>query len=86
MPESTRLQAASEGLAAVGPRAAPMSGCGASAGCSYRGYGQSQGVPGEAGIKQDAQAGLDHLLSRSDIKKDRVRAPQGPDRRACMFA
>mmetsp|Transcript_37388 Transcript_37388/g.71634 ORF Transcript_37388/g.71634 Transcript_37388/m.71634 type:complete len:304 (-) Transcript_37388:463-1374(-) len=34
---------------------------------SYRGYGESEGSPSEAGIKQDAQAALDHLLQRKDI-------------------
>ena len=43
---------------------------------SYRGYGQSQGVPSEAGIRLDAQAALDHLLLREDINTGLVRALQ----------
>lgn len=39
---------------------------------SYRGYGQSQGVPSEAGIRLDAQAALEHLLAREDINKSLV--------------
>eukprot|EP00238_Polyblepharides_amylifera_P000208 CAMPEP_0196572420 /NCGR_PEP_ID=MMETSP1081-20130531/2483_1 /TAXON_ID=36882 /ORGANISM="Pyramimonas amylifera, Strain CCMP720" /LENGTH=269 /DNA_ID=CAMNT_0041889743 /DNA_START=222 /DNA_END=1031 /DNA_ORIENTATION=+ len=39
---------------------------------SYRGYGQSEGKPSEAGIKQDAQAALDHLLERSDIDTTKI--------------
>ena len=34
---------------------------------SYRGYGESEGKPSEAGIKQDAQAALDHLLQRKCV-------------------
>jgi len=33
----------------------------------YRGYGKSQGRPGEAGIYQDAVAAYDYLRSRNDI-------------------
>ncbi|KAJ9505547.1 hypothetical protein QJQ45_011866 [Haematococcus lacustris] len=35
---------------------------------SYRGYGMSQGRPNERGLQLDAQAGLDYLLSRPDLK------------------
>ena len=34
---------------------------------SYRGYGESEGKPSESGIKQDAQAALDHLLQRKCV-------------------
>lgn len=39
---------------------------------SYRGYGRSQGSPTEPGLKLDAQAALDHVLSRVDIDTSRV--------------
>ena len=35
--------------------------------CSYRGYGLSQGKPTEAGLKQDAQASLDYLITNSTV-------------------
>lgn len=38
----------------------------------YRGYGRSTGIPCESGLYADAQAGLDYLLSRSDIASDRI--------------
>eukprot|EP00292_Cryptomonas_paramecium_P011032 CAMPEP_0113711170 /NCGR_PEP_ID=MMETSP0038_2-20120614/30597_1 /TAXON_ID=2898 /ORGANISM="Cryptomonas paramecium" /LENGTH=323 /DNA_ID=CAMNT_0000637375 /DNA_START=60 /DNA_END=1027 /DNA_ORIENTATION=- /assembly_acc=CAM_ASM_000170 len=33
----------------------------------YRGYGQSEGSPSEAGLKLDAEAALDLLLARPDV-------------------
>jgi uncharacterized protein len=32
---------------------------------SYRGYGRSEGRPGEEGVRRDAEAGLDWLLART---------------------
>jgi len=40
--------------------------------CSYRGYGQSEGKPNQRGLQLDAQAALDHLLSRDDINTEAV--------------
>lgn len=40
--------------------------------CSYRGYGQSEGKPNQRGLQLDAQAALDHLLSRDDINGDYI--------------
>ena len=41
---------------------------------SYRGYGESEGTPAEAGIRKDAQAALDYLLGerRGEIDADRI--------------
>jgi fermentation-respiration switch protein FrsA (DUF1100 family) len=39
---------------------------------SYRGYGKSQGKPNEAGLQLDAEAGLAHLLQRSDVNNKRI--------------
>lgn len=39
---------------------------------SYRGFGQSDGTPDEAGLKLDAQAALDYVLARPDINKNRI--------------
>ena len=39
---------------------------------SYRGYGESEGKPSEVGIKQDAQAALDHLLQREDVDPNTI--------------
>ena len=39
---------------------------------SYRGYGLSAGSPTEAGLRLDAQAALDHALSRADVDPRRV--------------
>jgi len=40
---------------------------------SYRGYGESEGSPNEDGIKIDAVAGLDYVLSRSnEVDPERV--------------
>ncbi len=39
---------------------------------SYRGFGLSEGQPNEAGIRIDAQAALDYVLSREDVRKDRI--------------
>jgi fermentation-respiration switch protein FrsA (DUF1100 family) len=40
--------------------------------CSYRGYGLSSGQPNEAGLKVDAQTGLEALLQRPDINPEKV--------------
>ena len=41
--------------------------------CSYRGYGKSQKArPQEKGLKLDAEAGLRHLLKRTDIDASRI--------------
>ncbi|KAJ6577035.1 Alpha/Beta hydrolase protein [Mycena vulgaris] len=34
---------------------------------SYRGYGDSQGIPSEKGLRLDAQAALDHLTADPDL-------------------
>lgn len=39
---------------------------------SYRGYGKSEGTPSESGIKLDAQAALNYLLSLPDIDQDQI--------------
>lgn len=39
---------------------------------SYRGYGNSEGEPNEAGIKLDADAAMKHLLERSDIDTSKI--------------
>lgn len=39
---------------------------------SYRGYGQSEGRPSEAGLYRDADAALAHLRSRADVDPDRI--------------
>ncbi|MBI3617970.1 MAG: alpha/beta hydrolase [Candidatus Omnitrophica bacterium] len=38
----------------------------------YRGYGESQGRPSEAGIYKDAVAAYDYLLTRQDIDRSRI--------------
>lgn len=38
----------------------------------YRGYGFSQGSPSEEGLYMDAQAGIDYLMSRSDVNTDEI--------------
>ncbi len=38
----------------------------------YRGYGRSTGRPSEHGVYEDAQAAYDFLISRSDIKTDKI--------------
>ncbi|MBI5024533.1 MAG: alpha/beta hydrolase [Candidatus Omnitrophica bacterium] len=38
----------------------------------YRGYGESQGRPSEAGIYKDAVAAYDYLLTRRDIDRSRI--------------
>ena len=38
----------------------------------YRGYGDSEGTPSEAGLIADAEACLRYLRSRDDIDKDRI--------------
>lgn len=40
--------------------------------CSYRGYGMSEGKPNQRGLQLDAQAALDHLLSRDDVDGNKV--------------
>ena len=50
--------------------------------CSYRGYGRSTGTPSEQGLKQDAQAALDYLLSRKQ-GKGKVRHPASKSLRPC---
>ncbi|KAG2455082.1 hypothetical protein HYH02_000904 [Chlamydomonas schloesseri] len=39
---------------------------------SYRGYGLSEGRPNEAGLKRDAAAGLQYVLSRNDLATKKV--------------
>lgn len=39
---------------------------------SYRGFGKSEGVPDESGLRIDAQAALDYVLSRSDVNPHRI--------------
>lgn len=39
---------------------------------SYRGYGKSEGSPSEKGIKLDAQASLDFILSHPILEKTKV--------------
>eukprot|EP00252_Welwitschia_mirabilis_P018989 TRINITY_DN4274_c0_g1_i2.p1 TRINITY_DN4274_c0_g1~~TRINITY_DN4274_c0_g1_i2.p1 ORF type:complete len:316 (+),score=42.05 TRINITY_DN4274_c0_g1_i2:362-1309(+) len=39
---------------------------------SYRGYGESDGYPSQAGIMKDAQAALDHLHQRTDIDTNQI--------------
>nr|POE63279.1 protein bem46 [Quercus suber] len=38
----------------------------------YRGYGQSTGTPSEKGLAIDAQAGIDYLRQREDLKGNRI--------------
>lgn len=38
----------------------------------YRGYGNSQGVPDEAGLFEDAVAAIEYTLSREDVAADKV--------------
>ncbi|MCF7887170.1 MAG: alpha/beta hydrolase [Candidatus Omnitrophica bacterium] len=38
----------------------------------YRGYGGSQGNPSVAGIYKDAEASLDYLISKKNIKADKI--------------
>ncbi|EDO36646.1 predicted protein [Nematostella vectensis] len=38
----------------------------------YRGYGKSEGSPSEHGFQLDAQASMDHLLSRTDIDPTQI--------------
>ncbi|KZV99318.1 YNL320W-like protein [Exidia glandulosa HHB12029] len=39
---------------------------------SYRGYGNSQGTPTEKGLRLDAQAGLDYILSHDVLSKSKL--------------
>lgn len=39
---------------------------------SYRGYGRSDGSPSERGLRADAEAAFDYLVSRSDIDKTNI--------------
>ena len=38
----------------------------------YRGYGRSEGSPSEQGLYLDAEAAIDYLRSREDVKDDRL--------------
>ena len=38
----------------------------------YRGYGNSEGTPSEAGLTRDAQAALDWLATRADIDGNKI--------------
>jgi len=38
----------------------------------YRGYGRSQGSPGEEGLYKDAQAAYDYLVSQKNVKASQV--------------
>ena len=38
----------------------------------YRGYGNSEGIPSEEGLRLDGEALLEHALGRNDIDKDRI--------------
>jgi pimeloyl-ACP methyl ester carboxylesterase len=39
---------------------------------SYRGYGISGGTPSEKGLQLDAEAAMEHIMSRTDIDKSKV--------------
>lgn len=39
---------------------------------SYRGFGKSEGSAREEGIRKDAQAALDYVLSRKDVDGERI--------------
>jgi len=39
---------------------------------AYRGYGKSEGIPTEAGLKKDAQAALEYLLARPDVDSNKI--------------
>jgi fermentation-respiration switch protein FrsA (DUF1100 family) len=38
----------------------------------YRGYGRSDGIPSEEGMYQDAEAALEYLRSREDVRPDQI--------------
>jgi len=38
----------------------------------YRGYGRSEGSPGEKGLYRDARAGFEYLRGRDDVDPDRI--------------
>ena len=38
----------------------------------YRGYGDSEGTPTEAGLKLDAEATLEHALNMDNVNPDRI--------------
>jgi len=38
----------------------------------YRGYGNSEGIPSEDGLRLDGEATLEHALSRNDLDKERI--------------
>ncbi|XP_036396558.1 protein ABHD13 [Megalops cyprinoides] len=38
----------------------------------YRGYGKSEGEPGEEGLRLDAEAALDYVMTRPDLDKTKV--------------
>jgi len=61
----------------IGHRLVNMRGLYQSVSCNialleYRGYGRSEGTPGEDGIYLDAQAALDYLHSRPDIQSKKI--------------
>ena len=61
----------------IGHRLLNVQGLYTSIGCNialleYRGYGRSEGSPGEEGLYMDAQAALDYLLTRQDIATDKI--------------
>lgn len=39
---------------------------------SYRGYGNSAGTPSEKGLRRDAQAALDYVLSQPELSQSRI--------------
>lgn len=39
---------------------------------SYRGYGKSEGIPSENGLKLDAEAALNYLISEPDINPKKL--------------
>lgn len=38
----------------------------------YRGFGRSDGTPSEEGLYWDVRAGVDHLLSRTDVDREKI--------------
>ena len=38
----------------------------------YRGYGNSEGIPSEEGLRLDGEATLEHAMARTDIDKERI--------------
>ena len=39
---------------------------------AYRGYGDSEGIPSEEGLKLDAEATLEHALNDDEIDNERI--------------